>query len=224
MKIKYRKAATLTLDNGHEVDVDYLGKGMFCTAWRAGDDVFLLVKRTREGTDYSKDILISAREDLSREEDKIKWSGRHYLPKIEEAGELENSDTRVFRSVYYEPLRASFKEAYRQFKLLKEIHRDVWGQHMLPNIHGRRNCTGYDFNWHFLSEIEDKVPGEVYEALRAVAEASANYGSDYVFEIEKVNVGVDGFGKLILRDVIFDLELLDKIRRNALERSRRRYY
>lgn len=224
MKIKHVKAAVITLDNGLELYAQYLGKGLFTTAWSVLDGVYLFVRSKPEGTDYSKDILITARKDLDYEEDNAKRLGKYHLPELEELGSLDKDDTRVFKSIQYEPLRASHKKAYAQFKILNKIYEETWRRVMIPGFGQNRTATGYDFNWHFLAEIEDKVDPELHAALRAVAEACENYGSGYIFEINKVNVGVNQFGTLILRDIIFDLEVLDRIRHNQTKRSQRRAY
>ena len=72
---------------------------------------------------------------------------------------------------------------------------------------------GYEFNQTLLSHLKDKIPNPLWEALYAIIEAAENYGSSYKIEISKSNLGVSQRGRLILRDVIFDMTLVEKIRR-----------
>lgn len=197
------------------IDVQYLGKGAFCTAYRIpGGDVILKCK------------------DSCPEKEVIKLWGMDspYTPKIEEVYDAESptEDYTVWRMPYYEPLTARNKEAWRIFRELKRAREDAVGK-VRGNLHATGRSANAYSNYFWLTysnEINNtlidlaNVPEDVKEALQNMSDCAASYGSDMCMEFQAKNLGVDSEGHIIFRDIIFSTKKVMEIRREYLEKQR----
>lgn len=195
MKIKYKKSAILTFDNGKEVHCQWLGKGMFCQAWQNKNDVYLIVDSVN---DPSKEILCS----IYKEEGKVK-----HLPGCQRIDTY--GDKYVYLMPYYRNITAKDKEAWKQYRELKNFR---------ESISSFAHKCQHDVNLEVLKFIP-KSP--IRNALELLLNWSTNYGDQIGWEFSPRNLGVDSRGNLILRDVMFDCEKIEKIWKEREKRRRR---
>lgn len=186
IKLKPLRKAVLTIDD-KQVEVERLGKGRYTTAWANCSNVYL---QTHE-KDYSKEIL-SRIEPMK------------HLPQVKLLGEMQ-PPWRLYQEPKYEPLMASERKAWEDFKVLTSLIDDT----RKALIYNRFNqpWDAYSFNGHFLELVECSlnVSADLKDAIRELINAAGNY-SQYCIEITKKNCAVDGDGNLILLDPLFDLD------------------
>lgn len=190
------------------VEVEQIGKGRFCTAYRAIADqsiVYLLVAESQG--DYSKEILSHC-------------SPSPYLPQIEQLGEI--GDRRLYQTRYYHPLKAKHRTAWQQFRLLQsaaETARKETIQHLMQHWWMR----GHECMQRTIELLEDTIPADLSSTLEHLATWAGDYAQSYTFEFAARNLAVDDDGHLILLDPIFDMETIGKQRIASARRRERRY-
>ena len=180
------------------IPVQQIGKGRFCTAYRQLDkpeQVYLVVK---DG-DRSKEILSNC----------LPIEGPH-LPELERMGMM--GDAYVWQTRYYERLTAKHKEAWAQYKILRDLTEKTW-----PTLQRRANYAynawGYDLMAAVVEGLADHCTAKrldwwrLHKALEAVMNSAADYGASYTFEFAPRNLAVRADGKLILLDPVFDLDV-----------------
>jgi hypothetical protein len=181
------------------VRANFLGKGMFCNAFKGEDGkVYLLIKEFQNDFDYSKEAI-------------AQWgdSDNRHVPSIETFGQytVNGKEYLVFRMPFYEKLTSKNIEAWKTFKALKHCENLLKFSNEYSNLHP-------SFKYYQISRdiIEKACIGEEYkQALTSILEAGSNYGSEYALEFSKVNLSIDGEGNLIFRDVLFNSGLCSKI-------------
>ena len=182
-----------------DIEADYLGKGLFCTAFE-GDDgqVYLLVKQNQGDFDYSKEAISN-------------WGDQEnaHIPQIDMFGQytFKGVEYLVFRMPFYEPLTAKHKTAWAQYQALRTAYSEARFNNMGRPFHEIAQNLGFDF----VSKLED---GPIKSALDSILSAGSNYGVEYGLEFSKQNLSVNKEGVLILRDVLFNSDLCRKIRQN----------
>lgn len=188
------------------IKADYLGKGMFCNAFKGTDNkVYLLIKQYKDDFDYSKEAI-------------AQWadSDNKHIPEIESYGQftISGNEYLVFRMPFYFPLTSKHKEAWKVFKALKKaFNAHSFAYNPVP-FHARANNEGYEV-------IERAEIGQEYkDALQSILNSGSNYGIEYGLEFSKVNLSVNENGDLIFRDVLFNALLCYKIRDNKRKVSR----
>ena len=174
---------------GQQIDLAYLGRGRFCTAYQNDALVYLFVKPG----DYSKHALCDP------------WiTHRQHMPRLNQVE--KQGDITVFETDFYPTLTAKYKDAWSIYCELKEQRQMSWNQHFSMN-HWQ---FGYQVNESVIDRAE--VPDTVRTALVEMNYAISNYGASYVFEFRPGNLGVDNDGNLILRDSLYDMEQIFKQR------------
>lgn len=197
--------ALLTLPDGSAVEVDYIGKGRYTTAWRNSHYVYL---QTHE-KDASKKILTTLRSEKSP-----------HLPVVELLGFMRPV-YHLYRSPLYQPLTAKSRNAWATFKRIAKHFNETRSEV------NRRMGYGRDYDANTFNEVlcealanDDEISPEIYHAVRQLTDEAANYG-EYQIEITKKNSAVDAEGNLILLDPLFDLtEVRSYWKRRQQERGR----
>lgn len=155
--------------DGQWIPGAYLGKGLFTTAYRYGDTVYLLTNE-----DYSKEaIALFADQSLT------------HVPKIRRHEDWKHYQ--VYSMPFYQRLtKKDHPKAYVQYESL-----NTWG------VAGAFSCYAWLSGHTGLSDT-------LKAALQSLLDAFSNYESDNLcLEFNKVNLGVDSNGDLVLRDVLF---------------------
>jgi len=190
VKIKTLKVATFTL-NGREIQATYLGAGHYAKAFRDGSDVYILVK-----------------DCLMKEAIAMFAQGHVHVPVVEKLDSLPDEETVLYRMDYYEPLTSAHKTAWQHFRALQRILEDARSTRDFGHDIMNAVCDG---------AREAKLPDSLIEALEALTIAGSTYGDGVCFEFAQRNLGVDEQGRLVLRDILFDA---DKIQREYAEKAR----
>lgn len=119
--------------------------------------------------------------------------GYRYLPAITRLDYLEDGSA-VYSMPFYHKLTKQHKEAWKQYKLL---------QHFFDE---------YNYNTEKILDNIDKlrVSAGLKNSLIRLIEMMTNYNhyENLKFELPKHNLAVTKSGRLILLDIIFDVELL----------------
>jgi hypothetical protein len=190
----------LYLPGQRPLAVSRLGQGMFTQAWKGADGkVYLDV----DDAAYEKEILA----EISRE------TRNKHLPRVESLAFTPRG--RLYRMpLYASPLRAyvdtpkgESTTAWRQYRVIKDCWDSAYAAHW------RSVYDGYAVKAAVVEcARESKLPGALVRALELLAENSDNYGSSYTFEVSPRNLATDRNGNLILLDVLFDAELVQRRR------------
>lgn len=185
---------------GEIIPCSFLGKGMFCQAFRRLDTgrVLCFCKE-----DFTKEILTW---------DQCKLP---HIPDVTRVDRMDDADY-IYEMPYYEKLTASNKAAWSAYKALdaawEQGRRKAIGKGAKTNQ--SFHALGADINRYTIeaAKTAGNVPEAIIEALEAIADSASNYGQHYTFEFAPRNLKVDADGNLILLDVIFDAKALFEIR------------
>ena len=124
--------------------------------------------------------------------------GYGYLPAITRLDYLDDGSD-VYSMPFYYKLSKRHKEAWKQYKLL---------QHFFDEY-------GYDTEKILLNADKLKTSAGLKNSLIRLIEMMINYNhyENIKLELPKHNLAVTKSGRLILLDIIFDVELLNKTRK-----------
>lgn len=195
--------------DGQEYAGEYLGKGAFAEAFRVEGDVFCFVKE-----DWTKEAI----SDIDQP----------HLPRIERVDVQEDRDGEniyVYKMPFYEPLTAKCRTAWMEYRELERALAEARAafSHRPGGVY-----NGYEIMCRTIERAN--VSDELRAALETLRDSAMNYGSSITFEFAPRNLGVDESGRLVLRDVLFDQEIMEKrnreyvARRQAREQMRPPYY
>jgi hypothetical protein len=188
MTITIKRSAVHTFEiNGQTIETKRIGRGRYCTAYRAPDNrVFLVCP----DNDYSKDILAD-----------VETADYPTIPRCVLIG--ETSTARVFETDYSETVRA--REHGAAWKILKELETTrvaIWSERVRNASERAITFQGYDISCETIERAN--VPDYVKTDLTALLANMANYGSSWCFEFAKRNIGVSN-GLIQFRDCCFDI-------------------
>jgi hypothetical protein len=176
-----------------------IGKGAFSTIYRAADGSVFAFQRDNMGG-YDKEIAASAYDDTRSP----------HLPAIQKYGSTATET--VYRMPFYKtPFRKGdslqgWKDYAHLEKCLEVVRTAMRGRKFSAH-------DGYDFSTSVVEcARESGVRPAVVEALDALVQTSANYGQTYWLEFSPRNLATDAAGHLILLDVLFDREALERAR------------
>jgi hypothetical protein len=209
----YRK--TLTLDDGTEIPLRQIGKGMFSKAYvtESGKPTVYLITREEGAGDYSKRVLADINEETRST----------YLPRVVDIGCLGDGSC-VYRMPLYEaPLRkAGHPKAWAQYRVLKRCWDDA-SERVMADMRKRFGywdaARQYRYRGHqIMNEVidcarDERVSPALINALELLRDGSADYGADYSFEFSPRNLATSGRDQLILLDTVFSMESVAKARR-----------
>ena len=185
------------------VSLERIGKGMFATVYRDRGDpskVWIFV----DDRAHQKQILWMLRGEAE---------DNPHLPSVERMGYTK--DQTVYRMPFYRKLtKASAPRAWADYQA---IRRCLGSLPPLDNTY-----DGYDRSYRAVECVKnaDVVSDELVEALELLRDTAADYGSSYAMEISPRNLAVDEQGNLVLLDLMYDAELVRRIRRQQVARSR----
>jgi hypothetical protein len=192
------------------VDADRIGKGMFKTVFKSkkprkdGQDVVAI---TSDGS-FDHEILSYACDRSPK--------SRH-IPCTKFVGYID--DQRVYTmQLYKSPLRKTDSpKAWEQYKMLKEASEKA------ARKHRSRNPDMALDEYRATIENYKKMPGHskaIARALDYIEDASANYGTSFLWEFTPRNLATDKSGNLILLDAFFDVRQAMKIRDARMKKAR----
>jgi hypothetical protein len=195
----------IDLGNGKPIVASYLGRGQFAEAWD------YMEGRTR--------YVLMLVKDCKMKEALALWAPKKkHIPRVEHLGSLTSSsafgnesEKEVYRMPWYEKLSAvNHPEAWAQYKILFQAREDAWRE--VCNKKTTRSITnhGTEICHRTVELVTGKVPKSLSDALYEIADAGANYGSSICMEFAPRNLSVDKKGNLVLRDILFDLELVQR--------------
>lgn len=206
--IKRKQSCAVLTVGDKTYEVERLGRGRYCTAWRNGTErVWLQVHEK----DLSKDALAGAEDNP-------------HLPKCEAFGWFDgDAPYRLYREPLYKPLVAAEKRAWSEFKTLFKLAEDAWLQTIsnrpwndTSNVSARTS----KYNCGVEQAVRaSTLPESLKEAVRILVYQAANYG-DYQIEISKRNCAVGPEGQLILLDPLFDRAEVEADRNRKMKRAR----
>jgi hypothetical protein len=194
---------TIRVDD-KDLEAEFLGKGHYCTAYRAGDTVYCFVVED----EYMKEVISQWIENVP------------HIPAIRKHDDqqIRGKWFQLYSMPFYRNITAKDREAWAALKVLKEsaerLFRQEYCQAKPLAVHGAY------FNQAIIEDTRGKVPESVTKALEELASAAQNYGCGVSFEFGQRNIGVDDQGRIIFRDILFDAEKLTRERMAKLKRSR----
>lgn len=215
MKIRNLMGIELTLDSGEVLTLERIGKGQFHNVYcdLSGQWVYSISIERDAGTDYSKEIL-------------SKCDSNPHIPVVDNLGYLEGSDRRVYRMPKYQPLLASNRTAWEQFRLLERTKNTVWSEvyrEFVMSGHMRVSDIGNMTNTRITLSLKESEHRTLWLALDELTSTASMYGTSYCMEFQKRNCMVDGDGTLILLDCLFDLETVQRIQTEREKKYSNRY-
>ena len=188
--IKKQNLFTIKRDNGDLINTLKIGKGFFTTAYKDvnSEDVYLFCKEY----DWAKDILIEAWDKETKT-----------LPPVIYLGDTKTK--RVFTMPYIETISAKLNpEAWNIMKELEKTRVACWDRQRRKSGYDNNNFQqrGYQISYETIEEAD--VPEYIKEELNKLLSSMANYGSEWVFEFSKKNIGIKD-GIIQFRDCCFDM-------------------
>jgi hypothetical protein len=194
------------------IRVKQIGKGSFTTAYVTTEAPTPRVFLVASDEVVDKEILASAHDAAPT---------NPHLPRVEKFGYTTGDQTIYVMPLYRAPLRkADSPEGWRDFSILKKCREQAWSE-VSKSARGLGAMThrGYDVNEATLACAEASgVRPAVLEALRALVDTASNYGASQVFEFAARNLATDADGNLVLLDPLFDMERLERQRREATKK------
>lgn len=183
-----------------------IGKGAFSTIYESKDRL-AVVAIVMEGA-YDKEMLAAAHEDAPR---------NPHIPAIKRYGSLTDGRQVFTMPRYATPYRApnATKASHAAYKLMRKCLDAPINYKARPYeiVEAQIECMAR-------AGVEPKI----LAAVRTIQDSAANYGDGYRMEISPRNVATDAAGNLVLLDIMFDQDLMNRIReakRKAAERARR---
>ena len=210
---------------------EYLGAGNWCRAWRVPADFEPGKKRNAAcpKLDWAGRVLLITKENdyskeiLSRGGINPQLYGLPHIPVVDTVTEDHRGRAgayhRVYLMDYYPTLTAENREAWRQFKVLDKAHQAAHRKRCFATV-GKAPIYTYahQISTETLDMARPDLPINLIEAMQALIDAAASYGSSWGVEFRKANLGMDAEGYLILRDCLFDAELLWRERQQQEKR------
>ena len=119
---------------------------------------------------------------------------------------------RIDDGVYIQPRynRISSVADIKEWKALKKIHNEY--NSFTYSLDYAKSIRNYNTLIDLIEKYKDDLGNDLYEALLELISAYSNYEYNIGFEIARRNLALDNEGNLILLDVIFSPELLNKKR------------
>lgn len=169
-----------------------IGKGQFSTAYRSIDDpnvVYLLTNEDDNIREIYRHITNKHIPQMELLEQNV-YIGRKYV--------------NVWKMPYYKPIKKS-DPCWKQYKTLYDAWQEIYTPLISAYFYKKQYSDGFMAAEQFLQILEEKsiIDQDLLYALERINVWSSCYGSGYIFEFQKRNVGVDQDGNLVLRDVIF---------------------
>lgn len=169
---------------GAEVPLEFVRKDGQCSVWDGGSFVFF---RTHP-SDFSKEVL-------------MRCSGPH-IPKLERIGRDDKGFV-WYKSPKYERLRASHREAWRQFKILDSAYsKAVTGD-------AQAAVSSWSLAWGVVNDEfvemlkEEDLPDTLKKAVCDVILSASSFSRNFCLDFFPKNLGVGHNKDLVLWDVVY---------------------
>ena len=179
--------------------LEKIGKGMFSTIYRETGGERRVFAMTVDGA-YEKEILATAHEE---------YPENPHLPALEKFGILTDDRMVYVMKHYTAPYRvanANEEDAKAFLTIRKCVHEPA-------AFHAIHRMSGYEGSHHRIDCMRAAgLPEPLLEAITAIVEASSNYGDSFTMEFSPRNVATDEHGRLVLLDLLYDRELVDKLK------------
>lgn len=200
------------LVNDMKLIAKYLGKGLFAKAYQVDDRVYL----------FANDPMKDAMAEIRRYEGQ---GDNPHIPLIERVGYDDKTDANIYLMPLYDKLTAQHKQAWKDSKILQDVLDNSRAEVLRTTPIGRRldyQKVGYTLIENLKSEA--RLSAGIVDALTEMFDWAMNYvsGGEVGIEFNKANLSVDKQGNLVLRDVLFDAELLERYRKTKQESFMRR--
>lgn len=182
-KRRYR-TCVVTID-GEFYSARFLGKGQFSRVYQVGDRAVYYTKG-----DCTKEVLAIYQYDR--------------IPHIPEIIRHHNIEIRrgeywyVFSSPIYRNVKRTDTSAYKMMRRLMHWHTVYW-----RTINNTRYDADVMQGFVNFAYRETDLPRSVVNALQALVDVARNCGQNIGFDIIKQNFGVNDYGTLIFRDLIY---------------------
>jgi hypothetical protein len=185
-KRHYTKYA-ISID-GHLYSAKYLGMGKFSEVYRVGDRAVYYTK-----DDCTKEVLAL-----------FYHGGVPHLPEIIQHDNVQAGRTefQCYSSPIYRNVKRTDTSAYRLRKSIIGWYESFYQMHQINRIKFEPN---FDTMRKFVEycRVETDLPRSVVKALDTLTEISGNCGYDISFDMHKGNFGVNAYGTLIFRDLVY---------------------
>lgn len=175
--------------DGRKYEATFIGKGQYSRVYRIGDRVVMYTRG-----DCAKEVLAMYTYDRMA-----------HLPELVRH---ENITVRpgvywyVFSSPFYRDVCSSDTSAWKLMKEITRLYGKFWDVCIAQGI---RKVDIYMMQ-KFVEEIRGMVPNSVVKALREIVEVTGNCSDKAGFDFQKSNFGVNEYGTLMFRDVVFVME------------------
>jgi hypothetical protein len=173
------KPRTLNID-GKQITAEFIGRGLFATAWRHGETVYLLVKE-----DYSKEaIALFADHSLL------------HVPTVSRHADI--GEFSVYSMPYYRKVtKSQTPRAYKQWRALcSVIPYSVQGPNEVQRAIDKLRSMNQDTLADAVQNLSDAFANYDHDGM--------------IFETQKVNVSADSNGDLVLRDCLASMASIDR--------------
>lgn len=169
-----------------------IGAGDFSTAYRSIDNPNVVYLLTKED-DHIREIYAH-----------IDHQNIPTFELIAQGVYIRGKYVNIWKMPYYKPIKKS-DPCWEQYKTLYNAWQDIYIPLLSAYFYKKQYNDGFMAAEQFLQILEDKriIDQEMVCALEQLKTWSSCFGSGYIFEFQKRNVGVDQDGNLILRDVVF---------------------
>lgn len=182
---KRGKRVVIEVD-GRFYEAEYLGRGQFSRVYRVGHRAIYYTKG-----DCAKEVLSMFQHERVT-----------HLPEMIRHNNVTTrggTEWYVFSSPYYRDVTTKDKSAWKMYKKLQNYY-DKW-----YGFYWRQGHRGYYLMQAFVAGLEDdgNVPHSVTNALQVLVDLASNCGEAVGFDFHKKNFGVNEYGTLIFRDLIY---------------------
>ena len=181
--------------DGRQYEAKYIGKGQFSRVYQVGDRVVMYTRG-----DCAKEVLAMYQYDRIG-----------HLPEIIRH---ENLTIRpgiqwwVFSSPFYKNVTKNDKSAYNMMKCIIEYWDEFWNaeRHYQYQAYSRVHMNA-EVMQKFVEFLKmNQIRHSIIRALQELVDTSRNCGNEIGFDFKKSNFGVNSYGTLIFRDVVWVFE------------------
>ena len=188
-----KRSYTIEVD-GQRYKATYVGKGQFSRVYRVGDRVVIYTRG-----DCAKEVLAMYQFDRMA-----------HLPELvrhENITRKVGHTWYVFSSPFYRNVRRSDTSAWALRSAIKKMYERFWDAERAYQFQAYgRVKVDLSLMQRFVHEVKGLLPYSVVKALQEIIDVSSNCGEMAGFDFQDSNFGVNEYGTLIFRDVIFVME------------------
>jgi len=179
--------------NGKNLTLTPLARGTFSKVYTGDDGLIYVLMPARKGEqDYSKEAI-------------AEFATGEHIPTIARHGEMyapRLGYCDIYSMPQYHKLTGTAKRQALELRRAWQKYHDQNWRNMLK--------TGwYNFNFAMLESFRQSgIDAAICDAIGAILDACSNYGDTYNLEFPLRNMRQDENGRLILLDIIYNVEAL----------------